>query len=108
LSDHLYSPAFLIASRKTFAALPAATRDILTAEAAAMEDWVEETAIRMESELVDRLDRRMELSHADLAAFEAAGRTVYRDFIQAVPEGMAMIEVMTTVPSVTASNEPED
>lgn len=95
LSDHLYSPAFLIASQAQLDRLPAAVRDIIASEAVAMESWIANLAIDMESDLVDQLDREMELSHIDRAAFKAASRAVYGDFVRTVPGGAKMIEILS-------------
>lgn len=104
LSDHLYSPAFLIAHQGAFDALPEPVREIISSEAIAMEDWIQETAIVMESELVDWLDQRMQVSHADVEAFQAASRPLYGDFIRQVPGGAKMIEIMQSAEDVTAAN----
>ncbi len=94
LSDHLYSPAFLVTSKAEFDVLPANVREMIGREARGMEPWIQSTAIRMESELVDRLDQTMEVGQVDENAFEAASRPLYGDFIRAVPGGSKMIEIL--------------
>ncbi len=104
LSDHIYSPAFLIARQELLQGLPAEVRDAIVIEAAAMEGWVQKAAIALDSDLVDRLDRGMEVHHADVEAFRNAGKPVYGEFIRAVPDGLRMIEMMQSTPEVTAAN----
>jgi TRAP-type transport system periplasmic protein len=103
LSDHLYSPAFLLTRKATFESLPSSVQEVITAEAEGMERWIYATAIEMESELVDRLDQRMTITHIDARAFKEAGRPVYREFIRTVTGGARMIELVQTLDDVTAA-----
>lgn len=105
MSDHLYSPAFLVASQAQLDNLPAPVRAIIAAEALTMERRVANIAIEMESGLVDELDRVMAISHVDIEAFRAASRTVYGDFVRAVPGGAKMIEIVTSPRDITASGK---
>ncbi|WP_088342804.1 MULTISPECIES: TRAP transporter substrate-binding protein [Rhodomicrobium] len=109
LSDHLYSPAFLITSRTQFERLPMPIRAVIMSEARAMEGWISTLAIDMESELVDQLDRDMEVTHVDTQAFRAASRGVYGEFIRTVPGGAKMIEALTDdLAHVSANGAPTD
>lgn len=105
LSDHLYSPAFLIAHRASFAGLPQPVRYVLAAEAVAIEPWIQEQAIALESELIDRLDRQMTVSHANVAAFKAAGQKLYGEFVRAVPEGVAMLDALQSSAVATGATQ---
>lgn len=102
LSDHIYSPAFLLTSAANLKAMPEPIRKIVTSEAIEMEDWIQKTAIRLESELIDRLDRRMEVSQIDKDAFKSVSRSLYGDFVRTVPKGAKMIELLQA-----AGSEPD-
>lgn len=106
LSDHLYSPAYLLTRKAAFESLPAPVQSIIATEARDMERWIYETAIEMESDLIDRLDQRMKMTHMDAAAFKEAGRPVYGEFIRTVRGGAKMIELVETLDEVTASHNP--
>jgi TRAP-type transport system periplasmic protein len=103
LSDHLYSPAFLVVSTAEFNALPQPVREVLAGEALAMERWIQARAAVMESNLLDTLDQRMQLSHVDTHAFETRGRPIYGEFIRAVPQGAKMIEALQALAPPDAS-----
>ena len=103
LSDHLYSPAYLVTRKAAFESLPAPVRSIIAAEAKAMERWIYETAVEMESELIDQLDQRMKVTHIDTEAFKAASRPVYGEFVRTVRGGAKMIEIVEALDDVTAS-----
>ena len=104
LSDHLYSPAFLVMREARLQALPREVREVIVSEAAAMEGWVQKIAIAMESDLVDRLDRTMEVGHADIEAFQAAGRPLYGVFVRQVPGGAKMIDSLQSAEEATAAS----
>ena len=103
MSDHLYSPAFLITRKTAFDALPEPVRNIIAAEAIAMERWIYNTAVEMESELVDQLDLTMKVTHIDAEAFKAASRPVYGEFVRTVRGGAKMIAIVEALDDVTAS-----
>ena len=65
---------------------------IIATEARDVERWIYATAIDMESDLIDRLDQRMKVTHIDAEAFKEAGRPVYGEFIRTVRGGAKMIE----------------
>jgi TRAP-type C4-dicarboxylate transport system substrate-binding protein len=94
LSDHLYSPAFLLTSSAHLKAMPDAVRTLVISEAVAMEDWIQKTAIGLESELIDRLDQTMEVSQIDKQAFKLTSRSLYGDFVRRVPDGAKMIQLL--------------
>lgn len=108
LSDHLYSPAFLVTGAAQFEALPQAVREVIVSEALAMEGWIQARAASMESELLDTLDQRMELSHIDVEAFKSLSRPVYGEFVRAVPHGSKMVEILQSLaPPAASGPEPE-
>jgi TRAP-type C4-dicarboxylate transport system substrate-binding protein len=106
LSDHLYSPAYLVTRKAAFEGLPETVRGIIAAEAKAMEAWIYDTAVEMESELIDQLDQRMRVTHIDAEAFKAASRPVYGEFVRTVRGGAKMIEIVKALDDVTASGAP--
>lgn len=105
LSDHLYSPAFLVTSEAHLKAMPEDVRKIIVSEAMFMESWIQKIAIGLESELIDRLDQNMEVSQIDVEAFKSISRTLYGDFIRAVPGGAKMIQLMQAAGNTHASGQ---
>ena len=71
-----------------------------------MERWIYDTAIEMESELIDQLDQRMKVTHIDAEAFKAASRPLYGEFVRTVRGGAKMIEIIEELDDVTASGAP--
>lgn len=104
LSDHLYSPAFLVTASANFSRLEPEIQEIIADEAEAMESWIQELAIRVESELVDRLDQSMQMTHISRNAFLAASRPLYAEFASKVPDGKEMISIVRTFRSASADD----
>ncbi len=94
LSDHLYSPAFLITGETFFSGLPPEIRKLIADEAQDMESLIAEIAIRVESELVDLLDQSMQMTHISRNSFLAASQPLYDGFARTVPGGAEMIEIV--------------
>jgi tripartite ATP-independent transporter DctP family solute receptor len=94
LSDHVYTPAYLITSDKHFAELPADVQEILKSTSVRMRSWIFAKAVQIEGELLDGLDglaSKMQTNQIDVKAFRAASRPVYNEFIRTVPGGARLI-----------------
>lgn len=104
LSDHLYSPAFLVTSNAAFASLPENIQRLINDEARAMESWIQEIAIRIESDLIDRLDQSMKLTHIRRGPFLEAARPLYAEFTGMVPDGEKMIGIVRTFKPQASDN----
>lgn len=91
LSDHTYTPAYLLVSDEHFAQLPPDVQRTIERTATEMQPWVYERAIKMESELIDELGEQMEINQVDSRAFIEASRPIYREFVQTVPGGAKLV-----------------
>ena len=94
LSDHTYTPAYLVVSEHHFGKLPPDVQQIIERTATGMQDWVYENAVRIESELVDRLGTQMQSNQVDSAAFIAASGPIYREFVTTVPGGAKLVAIV--------------
>ena len=91
LSDHVYSPAYLITSDKHFQKLPKDVQSVLNSTAEDMRSWIFKRAISLESELIDRLSLKMQTNQIDVKAFRIASRPLYGEFVRTVPGGAKMV-----------------
>jgi tripartite ATP-independent transporter DctP family solute receptor len=103
LSDHIYSPAYLITGEKHFASLPYEVRQILSGTASEMQSWIYETAIRIENELLDELSLSMETNQIDTDAFRAASQPFYKEFASSVPGGLELVGKVSELAEGTGS-----
>jgi tripartite ATP-independent transporter DctP family solute receptor len=94
LSDHVYTPAYLIVSDEHFSKLPPDVQAIIARTAEEMQAWIYGVAIRMESELIDRLGERMQSNQVDVKAFVEASRPLYGEFVRTVRGGAKLVNLV--------------
>ena len=91
LSDHAYTPSYLVVSEEHFAKLPVEVQRTIERTAVEMQPWVYEVAVKMESELLDQLGEQMQANQVDSKAFIDASRPLYLEFIRTVPGGAKLV-----------------
>jgi len=93
LTDHVYTPAYVVASPRKFDGLPEGVRKQIQQAAQETQPFVYETGAKMDEDLLGKLERGgMRVNQADKQAFEKASKPVYDDFSTEVPNGKQMIE----------------
>ena len=93
MTDHVYTPAYLVISPKKWAALPADVRKALEETAREVQPYIYEQAAKMDKDLLEKLKASgMKVNEADRDAFLKASKPVYDEFGAEVPGGSAMIE----------------
>jgi tripartite ATP-independent transporter DctP family solute receptor len=99
LSEHVYTPTYVIAGDAYFSSLPPDVQAILTTTAGEMQSWVYKSAIRLESDLIDELGEKMTTNQLDIKAFDMASRPIYGEFIRTVEGGSKMLQIVTGMAS---------
>lgn len=93
LTDHVYTPAFVVVSAKKWETLPPDVRRVLELTAMETQAYVYETAARMDKDLLDKLKAAgMKVNAADRQAFVKASGPIYEEFAREVPGGKEMID----------------
>jgi len=93
MTDHVYTPAYLVCSPRKFDALPDAVRKQIQQTAQETQPFVHETGAKLDDELLGKLKQAgMQVNQADKQAFQKASKPVYDDFSTEVPNGKEMIE----------------
>lgn len=92
LSGHVYTPAYLLTGKKTWESLPADVQKILTDEAVGMQEWVYETAEKMEVDLLNKMKGSVEINEVDKKAFVDASGAIYQEFGTKVSGGKELID----------------
>ena len=81
-------------------ALPEEVRTILEEEARGVQDFVYETAARLDDELLGQIRAEgVQINEPSREAFLEASRSMYDDFASTVPGGAALIERATSAGS---------
>lgn len=92
LSGHVYTPAYLLTGKKTWESLPEDVREILKTTAVGMQEWVYETAEKMEIDLLNKMKASIEINEVDKQAFVDASGPIYEEFGTKVTGGKELID----------------
>ena len=93
LTDHVYTPAYVVVGLKHWMTLPANVRHMLEKTAKDTQAFVYKTAARQDVELLKKLKQSgMKVNRADKKAFIAASKPIYEEFSKEVPGGKEMID----------------
>ena len=93
MTDHVYTPAYLVVSPRKWQALPAEARKVLEEAARDVQPFVYENGAKMDKDLLGKLkEAGMKVNDADKAAFRAASKPVYEEFAKETPNGKEMID----------------
>jgi TRAP-type C4-dicarboxylate transport system substrate-binding protein len=93
MTDHVYTPAWIVTSVRKWQALPEAVRKQLEEAAQQTQAFVYEQGVRMDQDLLGKLKQAgMKVNDADKQAFQKASKPVYDEFSSEVPNGKQMID----------------
>lgn len=95
ITGHVYTPAYILASKKHFEKLPEDVQAALTDCANQTQDFTYTKAAELELSLLKVIeDAGVEVNTADKAAFIEASAPIYQQFADEVDGGQEMIEVV--------------
>ncbi|MDO8300240.1 TRAP transporter substrate-binding protein [Lacisediminimonas sp.] len=93
LSGHVYTPAYLTVGTRRYNGLPADVRKVLEDTAKETQAYVYATAIKGETDLLDKLKKAgMQVNEVDKNAFIAASKPIYDEFSREVPGAKDLID----------------
>ena len=92
LTGHVYTPAYVTVGLKKWAKLPGDVRRILGETALEMQEFVYETAERLEGELLEKMRPSVKINEANKKAFVEASGPIYADFAAVAPGGDKLIK----------------
>ena len=100
MTDHVYTPAYVVTSVRRWNALPADVRKGIEEAARETQAYVYKTGAQQDEELLGKLKQGgMKVNDADKAAFRAASKSIYDEFATETPNGKEMIEKATALGS---------
>ena len=100
MTDHVYTPAYLVTSVARWKALPADVRKGIEEAARETQAFVYKTGAQQDEELLGKLKKGgMKVNDADKAAFRAASKAIYDEFAAETPNGKAMIDKAAAIGS---------
>ena len=93
LTGHVYTPAYVVVSPARWDGFPPEVRAILEAEARATQAYVYETAMRLDSDLLDQVrEAGVTVNAPDRQPFLDASVALYEEFGSTVDGGSALVE----------------
>jgi TRAP-type transport system periplasmic protein len=93
LTNHVYTPAYLVAGTEKWARQPADVRAALERIARETQGYVHETGARIDEELLRNMkDSGMQINEIDRESFVNASKAIYARFGEIVPGGERWIE----------------
>jgi len=93
ITGHVYTPAYILASQKSFSKLPEDVQAMLTDCGNKTQDFTYEKAAQLETELLEVIKAAgVEVNEADKAAFIEASKPIYEAFAKEVDGGQEMID----------------
>ncbi len=92
LSDHVYTPSYLIVSERFWKTVPKDAQGILEKTAVAVADFSRSEGARLDEEILDKIKDKVKVNEVDKDAFVKASKPVYDDFSKEVPGGKELID----------------
>src|SRR5437762_4471750 len=93
MTDHVYTPAYVVTSVRRWNALPADVRKGIEEAARETQAYVYKTGAQQDEELLGKLKQGgMKVNDADKAAFRAASKSIYDEFATETPNGKEMMD----------------
>lgn len=100
ITGHVYTPGYILVGKQKFESLPEDVQAALQEAALETQDYVYEAAARLENELLEVLEKDMEVNEADKQAFIEASQPIYDEFGADVEGGSELVKrVMSLAPS---------
>ncbi len=92
ITGHVYTPAYVTVGAAAYAKVPEDVRKILEETAQGMQDFVYETAEKMENDLLEKMKKSLSVNTADKDAFIKASDTIYEQFGTSVSGGSDLVK----------------
>ncbi len=93
MTGHVYTPAYLVAGKNKFAALPAEVQTILGQVARETQAYVYQQAAQLDDDLLAKIKAAgVKVNEPDKDAFIVASKGVYEEFAKEVPAGGKLVE----------------
>ena len=92
LSDHVYTPAYLIVSEKYWKTLPKDVQQVLAKIGAEVGDFSRSEGARLDKEILEKIQSKVKVNEVDKDAFVKASAPVYEDFGKEVQGGKELVD----------------
>lgn len=100
LTGHVYTPAFLLAGKERWQRLPERIREVISQTALDVQDFVYRQAEDLDERLLRELSESgINVNECDREKFLEAGRPIFDQFAESVPQGRQLIDLALALES---------
>lgn len=92
LSDHVYTPAYAVVAERFWKTLPADVQQVLTKAAVEVGDFARQEGVRMDKEILEKMQKALKVNEVDKDAFVKASQAVYDEFTKEVKGGKELVD----------------
>jgi tripartite ATP-independent transporter DctP family solute receptor len=92
ITDHVYSPVFLVAGERWWKGLPPDVQQTLSKIAVEVGDFARDTGAKMDADLLDKMKSSLKVNAADKDAFVKASKPIYDEFTKEVKGGQGLLD----------------
>jgi TRAP-type transport system periplasmic protein len=92
LSDHVYTPAYLVVSEPFWKSVPPDAQKILARIAVEVGDFARAEGARLDKEILEKIGPKMKVNEVDKEAFVKASAPIYAEFGKEVPDGKELVD----------------
>ena len=92
LTDHVYTPVFLVAGERWWKGVPADVQKTLSRIAEEVGDFARATGAQMDKDLLEKMKPSLKVNEADKDAFVKASKPIYEDFTKEVKGGKELLD----------------
>jgi TRAP-type C4-dicarboxylate transport system substrate-binding protein len=92
LSDHVYTPAYAVVAERFWKTLPADVQQVLTKAAVEVGDFARQGGVRMDKEILEKMQKALKVNEVDKDAFVKASQAVYDEFTKEVKGGKELVD----------------
>ncbi len=92
VTDHVYTPAFLVVSEKYWKTVPADVQKVLERTAEEVGDFSRAEGARLDKDLIEKMRQKLKVNEVDEDAFVKASAPVYAEFGKEVPGGKELVD----------------
>lgn len=92
LSDHVYTPSYLVVSERFWKSLPPDVQQTLSKIAVEVGDFGRQEGARMDKDLMEKMQKSLKINEVDKDAFVKASKAIYEEFTKEVKGGKELVD----------------
>jgi tripartite ATP-independent transporter DctP family solute receptor len=92
LSDHVYTPSYAVISERFWKSQPSDVQQVLTKIAVEVGDFARQEGVRMDKEILVKMQKTLKVNEVDKEAFVKASKPIYEEFAKEIKGGKELVD----------------